>query len=481
MSGSRSHFKCVVVRDFISCSPPPRVVQLGGHVMVKLKASSLVKASLLASVLIGACAPGAAGVVQPAPEEEAVVTVVKKAVPTPLSVEPSIPSLEEEVMFSAEPGISFVEEVSPLLNQENYLTETTALNDYEGRITEIVLQANSMVPLLPAYESLFENMPDVQFTVVANTYVDEQEPKVLFDRGENGYTLECPTGYLLIIDDPHNSHAGCDQPPQPDFTIAELEALVGEYPNVSLVLYDDERILTAWARDTQLVLLSHNGMQRAIVAFGTWRRGSNSLDSRLGEDFAEQGIFDLAVTEPLISYAPGDVVSNGHITIVGHESFKKAGRDYPDEELKDIFNEIYDSEQTILLKEEPPYFHTDLYISFLSGDNHVAVAQVPPDNDKAEELDNVADYLESEGLVVERMPAMRYLTYHNLLMESYVENGERKSVVYIPDLDDPEGLAEVKELYERYGFEVVVIDGLTQVITEGLGGMRCLSLIIRRE
>ena len=418
------------------------------YLMVKkLKARTLVKASLAASLLLGACSSGAPAAVQPAVEEETVVAAAREA----------------------GPGISFIEGVSAHLNEENYLTETAALNDYEGRITEIVLQANTELPLLPAYESIFENLPHVRFTVIANAYVDEWSPEQL----QKGQVAICPS---------YSSRRGCELP-QPDFTIAELEALVERYPNVSLKLYDDDwQVLSAWARDTQLVLLSHDGRQRAISAFGKDRQGINSIDLALGEDLAQEGMFDLAVPDPSVEYAPGDVISNGHITIISSETIALARRGRSDEELEAIFNEIYDSEQTILIKEQTPYFHTDLYISFLSGQNHVAVAQARPGSDKAEGLDRVAAYLESQGLVVERMPVPPgSLTYQNLLMESYAENGEGKAVVYLPDLGDPESLAGAQALYERYGFEVVVIEDIAPVLYEGLGGIRCLTLVTRRE
>lgn len=393
-----------------------------------------------------------------------------RAEPTRVSAQPGITSVEDEAASTAGPGLSFSDETSPTLNEENYLTETAALNDYEGRITEVVLQANTMLPLLPAYESLFETMPHVRFTVIANTYVDDLAPEQL-QKGTNAAI--CPSD---------SSRFGCELP-QPDFTIAELEALAGEYPNVSLELYsDDWNVLTAWARDTQLVLLSHDGRQRAIVAFGKDRQGQNSIDLLLGEDLAQKGVFGLAVSDPFVEYAPGDVISNGHITIVSSETIALVGRGRSDEELEAIFNEIYDSEQTILLKEEPPYFHTDLYISFLSGQNHVAVAQGRPGSDKADGLDQTAAYLESQGLVVERMPVPPGgLTYQNLLEESYVENGEAKAVVYLPDLGDPESFAGAKALYERYGFEVVMVENVAPVLYEGLGGIRCLTLVTGRK
>src|SRR3989338_7207141 len=170
----------------------------------KLKARTLVKVSLAASLLLGACSSGAPAAVQPAVEEETVVAAAREA----------------------GPGISFIGGVSAHLDEGNYLTETAALNDYEGRITEIVLQASTGLPLLPAYESLFENLPQVRFTVIANAYVDEWSPEQL----QKGQVAICPS---------YSSRRGCELP-QPDFTIAELEALVERYPNVSLKLYDDE-------------------------------------------------------------------------------------------------------------------------------------------------------------------------------------------------------------------------------------------------
>ena len=300
---------------------------------------------------------------------------------------------------------------------------------------------------------------------------------------------------------------------------AALPALLAEWPIVDpgrihihgLHLHSTPEQLyepmTMWARDGAILMQTAEGAE--VLMLPRSFRGDGQVDSKLNRRVLQgtgaaparlqQALPDLMVRRSSLSFEGGDVIASQRAVLLGGQSLAanmielRLSREAVLEQFVQLMG------VPVIAIEPQPEFHLDLGFTFLDEDT-IAVAdpglsmglvanrpdlaplvQATRDKQLSEKYDRAARRLAELGYRICRLPNLcglglttPYLTYNNVLLENYLDQGLPVKKVYLPVYDVPELDEVARETFRKHGFQVVDMPS-ARLSTKLWGAIRCAT------
>ena len=265
--------------------------------------------------------------------------------------------------------------------------------------------------------------------------------------------------------------------------------------------------MTMWARDGALLAKNREG--GSVLLLPRSFRGDGEVDAKLnrlqvqGSGAAparlEQLVPELTVRRSSLLFEGGDVIASRRAVLLGGQNVTRtmAALRLSREAVLERFSELFGL--PVLVIDPQPEFHLDLGFTFLDEDT-IAVAdpgesmrmvagmaELEPlvratrEKQLAERYDRAALWLGQNGYRVVRLPNLcglglttPYLTYNNVLLENYVQEGQRVKKVYLPVYAVPLLDEAARNSFRQHGYQVVDMPSARQS-TKLWGAIRCAT------
>jgi N-dimethylarginine dimethylaminohydrolase len=265
--------------------------------------------------------------------------------------------------------------------------------------------------------------------------------------------------------------------------------------------------MTMWARDGAILLQTQEGQE--VLLLPRSFRGDGQVDAKLNRRIVhgtgaaparlQQALPNLIVRRSELSFEGGDVVASQGAVLLGGQSIARSMAELrlPRQAVLEKFAQLLGVR--VLGIEPQPEFHVDLGFTFLDettvavADPHQAMERVAGqsglqpliqatlDKNLGEKYDQAARRLLEKGYQVVRLPNLcgvglttPYLTYNNVLLENYVDQGKQVKKVYLPVYDVPALDEAARSLFRQHGYQVIDMPS-ARLSTKLWGAIRCAT------